>query len=251
MYTDGNEQMEYVCEKCGHILKEGQMFCSKCGTPRAVLVERKCSVCGTVLEDDDLFCPMCGKRYEDEPKAVAKIEQSSVVEEKPTELAVVEEIKPEDEIQKPEWFIEVDERSVAAAVFFSLITCGLYSIYWVYRIMKMQKELDGDGSSVLGEMLCMLFVPFYGIYWYYTRADKIIEGLEKRGIQASSNKETFLICGILCLAIVNIAIIQGDFNKLWEKQFKEKQEYDKKINAIKAERAAKQAPEKDRASLVD
>lgn len=52
-------KMEKICKKCGEVISEGALFCSKCGE----VIERVCLNCGNHLEDEHIFCPKCGAKY--------------------------------------------------------------------------------------------------------------------------------------------------------------------------------------------
>jgi uncharacterized OB-fold protein len=51
-----------VCSNCGAPLAEGQLFCSKCGTPKATPTKNVCSNCGSELQDGQEFCSKCGQK---------------------------------------------------------------------------------------------------------------------------------------------------------------------------------------------
>ena len=51
-----------TCTNCGEVLGEGQAFCPKCGTPRAVQQKSFCSKCGTELKEGQGFCTTCGQK---------------------------------------------------------------------------------------------------------------------------------------------------------------------------------------------
>ena len=55
----------YICKNCGNKLRDDQLFCPNCGTPKELQQEpqnKKCKNCGTELSDDALFCPNCGQK---------------------------------------------------------------------------------------------------------------------------------------------------------------------------------------------
>lgn len=52
-----------VCVNCGAPLGDGQAFCPKCGTPKAVAPAKTfCSNCGNELQAGQEFCPNCGQK---------------------------------------------------------------------------------------------------------------------------------------------------------------------------------------------
>lgn len=47
------------CSNCDALMKEGAMFCGKCGA-KAPEPTSKCKVCGWGMVGDEIFCPHCG-----------------------------------------------------------------------------------------------------------------------------------------------------------------------------------------------
>lgn len=70
-YEEQHTNPTDVCTNCGAPLGDGQMFCPKCGTPKAVAAPqpqvRLCPTCGAELADGQLFCTKCGTRVDAAP----------------------------------------------------------------------------------------------------------------------------------------------------------------------------------------
>lgn len=56
--SNSNNENNDFCFKCGAKLKEGSLFCSKCGTN--LNTNLTCEKCGNEISDDDVFCNKCG-----------------------------------------------------------------------------------------------------------------------------------------------------------------------------------------------
>lgn len=108
----------------------------------------------------------------------------------------------------------INKRSIGTCIFLSLLTLGLYSIYWEYLLVKNTRSIKQDTSSYVEEMLCLLFVPFYSLYWWFTRGKLVRNEFSKHGYSASSNETAFLVLALFGLEIVAMAIMQNDFNSL-------------------------------------
>ena len=108
--------------------------------------------------------------------------------------------------------ISVKQKSVASCLLLSVLTCGIYYIYWQYRLVKNVKAMQNDRSGCVGEMLCLLFVPFYSLYWWYTRGATAKEEFNNYGHKAKGSGALYLILGVFYLNIVSAAIMQSDFN---------------------------------------
>ena len=108
----------------------------------------------------------------------------------------------------------INKSSISASILLSLFTFGIYSIYWKYLLVKNTRVIKGDDSSCTGEMLCLIFVPFYSLYWWFTRGRLVRDEFSKHGYFASSHEIAFIIIAMFGLEIVAMSIMQNDFNSL-------------------------------------
>ena len=104
--------------------------------------------------------------------------------------------------------------SLVISILLSIVTLGIYGIYWMYLLVKNTRSIQKDTTSCTGEMLCLLFVPFYSLYWWCTKGEKVKEGFKEHNYASTSNGTIYLILAILGLSIVSMAIMQSDFNSL-------------------------------------
>ena len=110
--------------------------------------------------------------------------------------------------------VSVNRRNVGVCILLSLVTLGIYAIYWMYLLVKNIRALKHDDSSCTGEMLCLLLIPFYGLYWWYTKGNEVKNLLEEQNYKIASTGTLYLVLNILFLGIVAMAIMQNDFNGL-------------------------------------
>ena len=111
---------------------------------------------------------------------------------------------------------KVNKRNVALAIFLSIITLGIYQIYWYHLLIKNVRTLKNDYSGTTGELLCLLFIPFYNIYWWYTRGSFVTSMLKTQSSPSSvvsGSRLLYLLLSIFGLDIVCLAVMQSDFNK--------------------------------------
>lgn len=110
--------------------------------------------------------------------------------------------------------IPVYKRKIWVCILLSLFTFGIYLVYWRYLMIKNTKSIKRDDSGCAGELLLMIFLPFYSVYWWYTRGNTVETEFSKHGYSASGNKIAYLLLLLFGLEIVALAIMQHDFNSL-------------------------------------
>ncbi|MDY6968414.1 MAG: DUF4234 domain-containing protein [Spirochaetota bacterium] len=110
-------------------------------------------------------------------------------------------------------------RNPAAVIIFSVITCGIYLLVWIYKFSKELKEYlnKEDMNPGVDLILCIVCFP-YVIYWAYRCGQLIYEAQGKAGITASDDSILYIVLAILGLLIVDMAIMQSKMNEVWEKQ---------------------------------
>ena len=113
-------------------------------------------------------------------------------------------------------------RSVAGLIIFSILTCGIYHLYWLYvtnnEVNEYLCEEDTSGGMVL--IFSIITCGIYTIYWYYKMGKKL-QAVQCRAfskVNSNSNDDSilYLLLAIFGFAIVSSAIIQSNLNKVWE-----------------------------------
>jgi hypothetical protein len=109
----------------------------------------------------------------------------------------------------------VQRRDIAACIIFSLITCGIYSIYWFIcladDVNTVSNEQDTSGGMVF--LLTLLTCGIYGFYWAYRCGEKLDKAKQMHGINAGNGGAFYLLI-LLFAGIISYAVIQHEINKL-------------------------------------
>lgn len=114
----------------------------------------------------------------------------------------------------------IKERNVVVQILLSLITCGIYGIYWFVTLTDdaARKAEDPNFSGVKSFLFTLITCGIYGWYWYYKMGKTMYTAGQKNGVELADNSVIYLILGIFGLGIVNYCIIQSDLNKLAQNQ---------------------------------
>lgn len=106
------------------------------------------------------------------------------------------------------------KENIALSVILSIITCGIYGIVWLVKIVENVHKLHGnENESVVSEVLLILFIPFYISYWMYKNGIQMYEDSLKCGGNIRNNSVIYTILALFGLGIIDYALIQKDFNE--------------------------------------
>lgn len=109
-------------------------------------------------------------------------------------------------------------RSILSGILLSIITCGIYGLYWQYKQMDtLNAWLErNDYSFWLWLFLSILTCGIFGIFYEYKMACGINEVQHKQGILHDSNLPIVcILLSIFSFGIASIAIQQYQINRLY------------------------------------
>jgi len=111
-----------------------------------------------------------------------------------------------------------ESRSPVAVLLLSLITCGIYHLYWVYKTSEETQRYLGKvtPSPAVELLLCMFTCGIYYIYWNYKYGKIIAECQMRAGLKSEDNSILFLILAIFGFGIIDSLIMQSTLNRVWE-----------------------------------
>ena len=111
------------------------------------------------------------------------------------------------------------KRNIGLCIVLSIITCGIYGIYWFVVLANDTNVASGhaqDGTSGgVAFLLTLVTCGIYGFYWAYKQGEKLNEAKAMRNMPADSNAGIiYLILQIFGLGIVAYALMQNELNKM-------------------------------------
>ena len=109
----------------------------------------------------------------------------------------------------------LEKRSVIAVILFSILTCGIYMVYWTYvTCTAMQQQGGKTGIPPIATTLLMLFVTPVGGALLGMDADDNLNAIKtKHGMPTTDNKVLWIVLGVL-FPIVTVALIQYEINTM-------------------------------------
>ena len=114
----------------------------------------------------------------------------------------------------------IQSRNIAVCVILSIVTCGIYGIYWficMVNDLNYVSDHPDDTSGGVVFLLSLITCGIYGIYWFYKAGEKV-SYIKSRttGYPDSSTGILYLILALLGLQIINYCLIQNELNKVTE-----------------------------------
>ena len=118
-------------------------------------------------------------------------------------------------------------RSLVKYIIFSILTCGIYSCYFIHSIAKdMNIMCDGDGEHTRGFwgylFLSIFTCGIYSFIWYYQLGDRMARNKHKYHCKFTENGATILLWLLLgsfvmpILSYVSLYIIIKNINEMAE-----------------------------------
>ena len=110
----------------------------------------------------------------------------------------------------------IKERNVVVCILLSIITCGIYDIYWFICLSDDANTAVGEPgtSGVMAFLFSLITCGIYGLFWMYKQGEKIDNAKAKRGMAGGNSGVLYLILAIFGLGIVSHMLMQSELNKL-------------------------------------
>ncbi len=107
-------------------------------------------------------------------------------------------------------------RNIVTVILLSLVTCGIYGLYWIYQTATELEDAGRSGSSMSPTALLIitLFFPYIGYLLFGMAADQNLNNVRmQRGMPTVDNKILYMVLGFI-IPIVLVCLVQNEINKL-------------------------------------
>lgn len=171
-----------------------------------------CKYCGSQNDDQNRFCIHCGAALEQaDSNAAANASMKREHFERARTERRAEEATKDDRGERI-IYTNVAPRSIALSIILSIVTCGIYMLYWQYKLNDEVNDMAEDPAALGGGMVVILSIITFGIYnlyWFYKMGQKC----DYIRQQDSYSSILYLVLGVFGLGIVSFALIQDSINK--------------------------------------
>lgn len=105
-----------------------------------------------------------------------------------------------------------ENRNIAVCIILTIITCGIYGLYWFVKLTDETNSMAPEKQSAGGVhalIYTILTCGIYGIYWAYKLGEKVDVIKES----SDDSPVLFLVLHILGLPIIDYCLAQDAINK--------------------------------------
>jgi len=110
-------------------------------------------------------------------------------------------------------------------ILLSIITCGIYNLYWIYTVSKEMNEFLGEEDiPPVVDLLLMLFTgTLWGYVWDWRTGQKIVRMAQRVGLNYPDDPWLYLALDVLGagpvlgLGVVVTALEQSRLNEIYDR----------------------------------
>ncbi len=110
----------------------------------------------------------------------------------------------------------IKQRNVAVCILLSIVTCGIYGLYWFVVLTDDINQESGDVDATSGGMALLLTIVtcgIYGWYWAYKMGERVDAIKNRAGVPSSNSGIIYIVLQVFGLGIIAYALMQDTANK--------------------------------------
>lgn len=102
------------------------------------------------------------------------------------------------------------KRSIGVMILLSLITFGIYPVYWQCSFQNQLKKVTGKGFGGFGHfVMCLVTFGIYSLYWNYAAGKRIAAAGAK-----DDRSIIYIVLALVGLGFINMFLLQAQANEL-------------------------------------
>lgn len=107
----------------------------------------------------------------------------------------------------------IEQRGIGMCIFLTIVTCGIYGIYWYYCILDDLYKVNGQPSNAGTDVLLSIVTcGIYSVYMMYKIGNMVSSARMGYGLPDKNDSILFLIISLFGLSIVVYCIVQSELN---------------------------------------
>ena len=110
----------------------------------------------------------------------------------------------------------IKERNIGVCILLTLVTCGIYGIFWFISLTDDMRVASGDDSLSGGKayLFTLITCGIYGYFWAYQMGKASNVAKAKYGLATTDNSILYIVFQVIGLGIINYCLLQNDLNEI-------------------------------------
>ena len=118
----------------------------------------------------------------------------------------------------------IKRRDFITYLLLSLVTCGIYSLYFLYTVTMDMNTMSGDDGNYVDPAIVVLLTVvtcgFYSFYWYYAQGNRLKALADSNNIPCNETGTSYLVWDIVgylfCVvgSYITAYLFINNFNKV-------------------------------------
>lgn len=111
---------------------------------------------------------------------------------------------------------QIPVRNIPLYVILSLITCGIFGLYWLYSLatdLNTAADTPNDANGVMVIILSFVTCGIYSLIWMYKAGEKVASIKRRRGeLDGGNTGIMYLLLILFGFGIIDYCLIQSELN---------------------------------------
>ncbi len=115
-------------------------------------------------------------------------------------------------------------RDPALTLVWILLTCGIYYMYFIYKVSQETREFLGDSDFTPGleVLLSLVTCGLWNVYWDYRMGKQMARMCAEVGLPVTDNAVLYLVLDLLGVGgfasagLINPVLQQDTLNRIWQ-----------------------------------
>ena len=106
-------------------------------------------------------------------------------------------------------------RSIVVSILLSIVTCGIYGIYWFVKLNDELNAAAGKQNAPSGGvafLLTLVTCGIYGFYWAYKMGENVDIIKSRAGVPSGNSAILYIVLAIFGFQIINYCFMQDAVN---------------------------------------
>ena len=107
----------------------------------------------------------------------------------------------------------IQRKSIGLCIVLSIVTCGIYSLYWLYCMAEDVNLVTARPSAPSGGLVLLLTIVTCNIYGLYRAGDDLDRQRVNQGQVPGHLGILYLLLAVFGFSIISYALLQSEINE--------------------------------------